>query len=187
MTSLLAGAFFLLLVCPAYIAKGYPPVDTAQMLCLGLTPAVFVALTTAPFVTHVHIRAPPSVVSHRAALERWVAGKGGKEGVLAGQSTVTLTTMSLIAKPRTSAMPLSELVARKRRFGLVNYVREQPADAAAKDAAARKWYHWRPVTNFYVQEGRPGQPRKVRYQAPKADRVEWWIWEAVQQRLAKSN
>lgn len=189
-TSLLVGAFFLLLVGPAYAVRGQPPLETAQMLVLGLTPAVFVALTTAPFVTHIHLRVPRGVSTHRIALERFMAGRVGvgKEtgvGALSDDTVVTVTTMSLIAKPRQSIMPLGQFVSERQRMGLVNYVRRQPAVEAARDAEARKWYHWRPVTRFYVQDGRPGQPRRVRYQEPKADRVEWWIWEAVQKRLRK--
>lgn len=188
-TSLLVGAFFCGIVTPTYIRSDKSLSDTAQMVACGLIPPLFVALTTAPFVTHVHVRLPRPVATHRASLERYVSGvQGGKvarDGSLSSETSVTLTTMSLIAKPRHTVMPLGELVPRRRRFGLINHVRDQPAASVAVDAAKRKWYHWKPVTQFYVQEGRPGQPRKVRYQAPKADRVEWWIWEAIQQRLPK--
>lgn len=176
LTSLLAGAFFLLLVGPAYVKAGHPPPDTLATVGLGLVPAFFIAFTTAPFVTHVYLRVPGSVVaSGKTALQRFV------DGGLENGTQITLTTMSLFAKPRHTTMPLSELVPCRRRLGLVNYARAQSAASRAKEAKARKWYHWRPVREFFVMELRA--PTRVRYQEKKTDQVERWIWTAVEGKL----
>lgn len=65
----------------------------------------------------------------------------------------------------------------------MNYIRGQ--QGVKEENERRKWYMWRAVDKFYVQDGRPGQPRKVRYQEPKVDKVEWWIWDVVREKLAK--
>jgi hypothetical protein len=177
LTSLLAGAFFLLLVGPAYVKAGHPPLDTLTTVGLGLVPAFFIAFTTAPFVTHVYLRIPGNVVtgSNKTALKRFV------ESGLESSTQITLTTMSLFAKPRHTTVPLGELVPCRRRLGLVNYAREQSAASRAKEAKARKWYHWRPVREFFVMELRA--PTRVRYQERKTDQVERWIWTAVEGKL----
>jgi hypothetical protein len=193
-TSLFVGAFFCGIVVPAYVTSEKPYVDTVQMLACGLIPPVFVAMSTAAFVTHIHVRVPQRLVSQgQASLINAAAAAGrsrkglasGGDSVLPPDTIVVLTTMSLIAKPRRTALPLRELKPSVRRFGLVNYVREQPAASAAEDAAKRKWYHWRPVKQFYVQAVRP--VKKVRYEAPKKDMVQRWLWAHIQERLEKGN
>ncbi|KAG8413071.1 hypothetical protein J3459_015801 [Metarhizium acridum] len=96
---------------------------------------------------------------------------------------LTLTTMSLIAKPRYSAVRTGDLRAAvpRGRMGLVNYVR----DTAAENAG-RRWYMYRAVGGFYVQEGGgvAGKGR-VRYQARKKTAVDAWIWEALRDKIAR--
>lgn len=183
-TSLFVGAFFCGIVVPAYVTSDKPYVDTAQMLACGLIPPVFVAISTAAFVTHIHVRVPQRLVSQGPS-SLLAAGrrKGAADSALSPDTTVVLTTMSLIAKPRRTAFPLRELEPSRRRFGLVNYVRDQPAASVVEDAARRKWYHWRPVKQFYVQEARP--VRKVRYEEPKKNAVQGWLWEHIRERLEK--
>ncbi|CAG9988380.1 unnamed protein product [Clonostachys byssicola] len=176
-TSLFIGAFFCGIVVPTYIKSEKPVWDTAQVLLCGIVPPIFVAFTTASFVTHVHVNLPSQARASKTVLERFIRSE------MPPSTKVTLTTMSFIAKPRQSTMAAGDLLPAKRRFGLINYIRRP--DSAAQENANRKWYMWRAVDKFYIQEGRPGQPRKVRYQTPKPDLVQWWIWEAIQQKIAK--
>ncbi len=63
------------------------------------------------------------------------------------QAELEITTMSFIAKPRTSIVKLAELAPVNKRFGIVNVARD-----TAADNAARKWYMFRAVGNFYIQK-----------------------------------
>ena len=176
-TSLLIGAFFIGIVTPTYVRSDKPLSDTAQVLLCGLMPPVFVAFVTAPFVTHVHVHLPAQARASKTHLERFV-----RSGMFPS-THVSLTTMSFIAKPRSTTIPAGDLIPTSRRFGIVNYVRRD-GTALEEERQRRKWYMFKPVTNFYVQEGRPGEVRQVRYQAKKVDRVQWWIWETIKEKLA---
>jgi hypothetical protein len=70
-------------------------------------------------------------------------------------------------------------------MGLVNYVRDTTAENAS-----RKWFMYRAVGKFYVQDAAPvGAKDKgtVRYQKKKQKRtlVDAWIWDAVRDKIAK--
>ncbi|KID94096.1 hypothetical protein MAJ_09935, partial [Metarhizium majus ARSEF 297] len=167
LTSLLLGAFFTLLAAPSYFQAGKPPLATAAVAACGIVPAVFVAWSTAPFVTHVHMHLPAAARASPASLARFV-------GALPPGARLTLTTMSLVA-----AGP------RSRRLGLVNYVRD-----TAADNAARRWYMYRAVGAFYVQDsaGVPGKQRvTTRHQVRRRNKVvvDTWIWEAVRDKIAR--
>ncbi|KID72060.1 hypothetical protein MBR_08631, partial [Metarhizium brunneum ARSEF 3297] len=100
LTSLLLGAFFTLLAAPSYFRAGKPPPATAAVAACGIVPAVFVAWSTAPFVTHVHMHLPAAARASPASLARFarqlrpghggrqrrqeVDGGGGKQRVAAG-------------------------------------------------------------------------------------------------------
>lgn len=139
-------------------------------------PLVFVASTAAPFVTHIHIHLPPSARVSRTVLERFVRA-------MPPSTPLTLTTMSVIGKPRYSSLNAGDLLPappRRRRFGLVNYVRD-----TARENAARKWYNLRAVGNFYVQERANKKGRgAVRYQPKDRSAVDTWIWDAVKEKIA---
>lgn len=157
----------------------------AVALC-GIIPPLFTTLTTAPFVTHIHAQLPAHAHSSPAALERFLAKPpGGNTAASASASAalrLTITTMSLIAKPRHSTVSLSDLAPTRRRLGLVNYVRGE--DAARREDARRKWYMYRAVRQFYVQPGRPGEGAvRPRYEEKKRDRVVWWVWDAVKEQI----
>ncbi|KID84785.1 hypothetical protein MGU_07935 [Metarhizium guizhouense ARSEF 977] len=181
LTSLLLGAFFTLLAAPSYFQAGKPPLATAAVAACGIVPAVFVAWSTAPFVTHVHMHLPAAARASPASLARFV-------GALPPGARLTLTTMSLVAAPRCSAVRAGDLRAAvpRRRLGLVNYVRD-----TAADNAARRWYMYRAVGAFYVQDSGSGVPGKQRVttghqgRRNKAAVVDTWIWEAVRDKIAR--
>lgn len=146
-------------------------------LC-GIVPIIFVAYTTAPFVTHIHIHLPPAARTSRNVLERFVRATPPS-------TQLTLTTMSFIAKPRYSTMQAGELFPARQRLGVVNYVRD-----TSKENASRKWYMYRAVGKFYIQDqtaagaGRAEGPR-VRYQKKSRSVVDTWIWDAVREKIGK--
>ena len=137
-----------------------------------MLPLVFVAYTTAPFVTHIHIHLPSAARASRPALERFVAA-------LPPSAQLTLTTMSLIAKPRYSSMRAGDLAPARRRFGVVNYVRD-----TAGENEGRRWYNLRAVGQFYVQDSAAAGKGKLRHQKKSRGIVDTWIWDSVRHKIA---
>ncbi|KAM4067270.1 hypothetical protein HRG_001250 [Hirsutella rhossiliensis] len=176
LTSIFIGAFFCFIAVPTYIKADKPTAGTVGIALCGIMPLAFVASTAAPFVTHIHIHLPPSARVSRTALERFVRA-------MPPSTPLTLTTMSAIGKPRYSSLNAGDLLpagARRRRFGLVNYVRD-----TTRENAARKWYNLRAVGKFYVQEKtrKKGGGAK-RYQVKKSSMVDAWIWDVVKEKIA---
>ncbi|KHN94513.1 uncharacterized protein MAM_07568 [Metarhizium album ARSEF 1941] len=187
LTALLMGAFFTLLVVPSYVRAEKPLQDTAAAAACGVVPMLFVAYSTAPFVTHMHVHLPAAARASPAVLKRFVAA-------MPPGTRLTLTTMSsFTAKPRCSAVRVGELRAAVpgTRFGLVNYVR----DVEAEDAR-RKWYMYRAVRSFYVQDARARHQAKKQKQQQRQQQlgekgkatatvVHTWIWDAARDKIAK--
>ncbi|OAQ58323.1 4-coumarate-CoA ligase 2 [Pochonia chlamydosporia 170] len=175
LTTLILAAFFTLLVLPSYIKAEKPLSDTAALTLCGIIPMLFIAYTTAPFVTHMYIHLPDAARTSPAVLRRFVAA-------MPAGTQLTLTTMSFIAKPRYSSMRAGDLrpATRGTRMGLVNYVRD-----TAGENASRKWYMYRAVGRFYIQEKGVGAGERVRYQKKQKMVVDTWIWDAVKERIAK--
>lgn len=198
-TTLFMGAFFCFVVAPGYIKAEKPAWETASgeffpcpsshlhpqpnlntttntihsvALC-GIIPILFVTFVTSPFVTHIHIHLPDYARASRPILERYVKS-------LPPATRLTFTTMSSISKPRYSELQAGDLSAVRRRFGLVNYVR----DTAAENAR-RSWYMFRAVGRFYVQER--GPVRRARYEKVKKDKVDAWIWDAIKEKVEKKS
>jgi len=141
-------------------------------LC-GIIPMLLIGYTTSPFVTHMHIHLPLTARASRQALERFVH-------TLPPTTPLTITTMSAIGKPRYSKLQASHLKPQRSRLGLVNYVR----DYTDQEAASRKWYNLRAVNKFYVQEDAALKTARKKRKGKK-DLVEWWIWDALRERIAK--
>ncbi|KAF4463352.1 hypothetical protein FALBO_9839 [Fusarium albosuccineum] len=169
-TTLFLGAFFCFIVTPSYFQAGKPEWETAGVALCGIIPILFVAYTTSPFVTHIHVHLPPYARTSRAILERFVRA-------MPPSTPLTLTTMSAISKPRYSSLQAGDLSPARRRLGLINYVRD-----TTEENAKRRWYMFRAVGKFYVQDKRP--QRKVRYEKKK-DKVDGWIWDAIKERIDK--
>ncbi|KAG5989412.1 hypothetical protein E4U54_004344 [Claviceps lovelessii] len=168
LTSLLLGAFFVLLVVPSYVMAEKPMAQTAAVAMAGVAPILFMSYTTAPLVTHIHVHLPPGARASRALLERFVAA-------MPASTRLTFTTMSLIGKPRYSSVAVGDLrPVQGRRLGLVNYVRD-----TGDENATRKWYMYRAVGGFYVQGG----PEKGKRYGRKG-KVDGWIWDAVRQKVS---
>ena len=104
-------------------------------------PFIFVAYVTSPVVTFITVSLPPFARTSRDMLLRFAKAPPPT-------TRLDLSTLSLIGKPRVSAMTLGDLRPTHRRFGLVNLER----DTAAEDAR-RRWWEFRAVKGFHVQEG----------------------------------
>ncbi|KYK57605.1 uncharacterized protein DCS_04616 [Drechmeria coniospora] len=176
LTSVFIGAFFCFVVVPAYAKSEKPLTDATGVVLCGILPIIFVSYTTAPFVTHIHMHLPPAARTSRAVLERFVAA-------LPPSTPLTMTTMSLIAKPRYSSLNAGDLAPVSKRFGLVNYVRD-----TANENKARSWYNHRAVSQFYVQSGGADVKKTTKSHRPgtrKRGVVDVWIWDALREKLAK--
>ncbi|KAH7179349.1 uncharacterized protein B0J16DRAFT_346690 [Fusarium flagelliforme] len=167
-TTLFLGAFFCGIVAPSYVKAEKPEWVTASIILCGIVPIFFVGYITSPFVTHIYIRLPPYARTSRPILERFVK-------TLPPTTPLTLATMSAISKPRYSSVQAGDLSPVRRRFGLVNYVRD-----TTEENAQRKWYMFRAVGKFYVQDAKP--TTRVRYQKKK-DKVDGWIWDSIKERI----
>ncbi|KAG9258269.1 uncharacterized protein F5Z01DRAFT_670917 [Emericellopsis atlantica] len=178
-STLLVGAFYLSLVVPAYIKEGKDPLEIVKVAACGIIPAVFIGFISTPFVTHIHIRLPQSVAGSRQYIERYL-----QTGGLKPTTPIEVTTVGVIATPRTFIIPAGDLLPTRRRMGIVNYVRRSSPELE-QEIKQKKWYQFRPATHFYIQQGRPGQPRQTRYHDPKSDKVQWWIWETLKEKLDK--
>ncbi|KAK3300522.1 uncharacterized protein B0H64DRAFT_17600 [Chaetomium fimeti] len=165
-TTLFVFGFFDMIMTPAYITAGQPLLNTAGVALCGLIPAAYVAWSTTPFVAAVHLHLPPYARWSRAILERFAR-------TAPPNTRLDVTTMSLIGKPRVSSMVLSDLrpappASARARLGTVNFVR----DTALADAQ-RKWWRFRAVANFNVQEG-------------VEDTVKTgWVWRDVREGIVK--
>ncbi|OTA02187.1 hypothetical protein A9Z42_0025260 [Trichoderma parareesei] len=176
-TTLFLGAFFTFIVVPGYIKAEKSEWEILGVALCGLIPLFFVAYTTSPFTTQIYIHLPPAARTSRPALERFIHGS------LPPSTELTLTTMSAIAKPRYSTMQLGHLRPAKRRFGIVNYVRD--AEGAIAENETRKWYNLRALTKFGVQEVKTDKKKKKAKGTKIRDLTEAWIWDAVKDKIEK--
>lgn len=159
LSTILLSAFFLFVVTPGYHAKEGWSATTIRTAFSGAVPLLFVGWTTSPFVLMVTTRLPPFARTSEAYLKRYLAN-------LPADAVFGVTTMSPIAKPRTSKVLLSELRQTSRRLGIVNYVR----DAAAENAT-RKWYNYRAVDKFSIQTNK--------------SKGQHWLWDTVAKQIPK--
>ncbi|KAI0505791.1 hypothetical protein F5B22DRAFT_491597 [Xylaria bambusicola] len=152
LTSLFLCAFFGFVVTPAcYNKEGLSP-TVARIAFCAVAPVVVVAYITSPFVTFIRVRLPPFARQSTEAARRYLQNS-------TSNPVLEITTMSFIAKPRTSVVRISDLVPVNKRFGLVNIARD-----TAADNAARKWYMFRAVGNFHV---------------PSQNNSERWLWRST--------
>lgn len=160
-STLFIFVFFGFVVTPAYFEKeGLSPTVLRTTLS-AVIPLLFVAYTTSPFVSFVHMRIPPFARQSEDMLRRFVRK-------LPPDTELDVTSMSFIAKPRASRVKLSDLRPVSRRLGIVNLAR----DTAAENAT-RKWYMFRAVADFSAQPS----SNTVR-RAP-------WVWESIVDTIKK--
>ncbi|KAI1802883.1 hypothetical protein F4811DRAFT_368225 [Daldinia bambusicola] len=158
-STLFIFVFFGFVVSPAYFdQEGLSPTVLRTTLS-AIVPMVFVAYTTSPFVSFVHMRLPSVARQSEDMLRRFARA-------IPADAELDITTMSFIAKPRVSRVKVSELFPVSRRFGIVNLAR----DTAAENAA-RPWYRFRAVGQFNAQFNTANR-------AP-------WVWENIMAAIQK--
>jgi hypothetical protein len=122
---------------------------------------IFVALTTAPFVTYIHFRLPEFARQSRENLLRYSKH-------LSRTATIDITTLSMIGRPRVSRVSLGDLHPIKSRFSIANYAR-----TAKDEESKRPWWAAKPIKQFAILGGR-GRLR------------EEGVWENVARSIQKS-
>ncbi|KAL8393308.1 hypothetical protein RB595_003188 [Gaeumannomyces hyphopodioides] len=157
--------FFCLAVTPAYLRESGGDSEAllkaGAALLSGLVPFVFVYLSTAPFVAFIHLPLPPFARQSKELLKRFAAS-------VPDTTSLEITTISLIGKPRVTRVPVASMVPTSERFGLVNYV-VRPAPAAP----ARSLLNRGPPTKFSIQHNSRGDAREA------------WVWDSVAAAIAR--
>jgi len=106
----------------------------------GAIPMLFVAYTTAPFVTYIHLRLPAFARRSRDGLIRYSKS-------LPADARIEFTTMKFSGRQGFTAMRVSDLKPMRARFGIANLVRLPPP---ATSAPSRPWWMGKRATQFYV-------------------------------------
>ncbi|KAI0384285.1 hypothetical protein F5Y04DRAFT_239507 [Hypomontagnella monticulosa] len=153
LSTLFIFVFYGFVVTPAYFNQEGLSATVLRTSLSAIVPLVFVAYTTSPFVSFIHMRLPPFARQSEEMLRRFVR-------TLPPTTELDITTMSFIAKPRVSKVKVSDLYKTSRVMGIANLAR----DTAAENAS-RKWYMYRAVANFNAQSNT----------VPRVP----WVWEGV--------
>lgn len=106
----------------------------------GAVPMVFVAYTTTPFVSYVHLRLPIFARKSREQLFRWARN-------IPPNTEIDLTTIRSFGRPRVSRMQISDLQATSARLGVANLARRP---RISKTETPRPWWRGKPQGLFYV-------------------------------------
>lgn len=118
-------------------------------------------LTTAPFVTYVHLALPLWARASQSRLFRYASK-------LPSTAVLDITSLRWIW-PRVTRLRASELYIHKNQVGAMTIRRNVPQ--AVKDA--RQWWQWQPLKQFYVA-GKTGNT------------TEKGVWEEVVACIAKN-
>ncbi|KAM7209406.1 hypothetical protein V8F20_000456 [Naviculisporaceae sp. PSN 640] len=184
LTTIFAFVLFDLWALPTFIAGAASIPQSIGIALCGLIPVTFVAYTTAPFVSTIHMHLPQFARVSAQNLERFAKG-------VPPTTRLDISTLSFIAKPRTSSLTVGDLkplVAKDgkkswRRLGMVNFTRD-----VSELNANRKWWRFRAVGEFGIQVGggkkdvKGGGKDKVKLTAnekklPKSG----WVWNVVEE------
>lgn len=112
------------------------------VMASGIIPLLTVSYISSPFVAHIHLHLPAFARHSRSLLARYARNPPR-------DARLDITTMNFIGKPRVSAVRLADLVPKRERWGMVNYVRE-----ARERDRKRPWWMGHAVRAFGVHGGR---------------------------------
>ncbi|KKA26202.1 hypothetical protein TD95_000056 [Thielaviopsis punctulata] len=165
LTTIVLCAFFCGIAVPSYVVSDQDVEKTLGLGLCGVIPLLIVLYITTPSVAFLHIHLPPGARTSRDALRRYVHQ-------MPPTAQIDITTLSPIAKPRTTTVDASalRLAVPKRRLGLVNYVRTR--EDVARENAERPWWRFRAVGEMDIS----GSNRGVK---------EGWIWDELKARLER--
>ncbi|KAK3362629.1 hypothetical protein B0T25DRAFT_524831 [Lasiosphaeria hispida] len=160
LTTIFVFVFFGLIVTPSYLAAGEPAHKTAAVALCAVVPFIYVAYTTTPFVTAIHLNLPTFARTSAEMLKRFAAN-------VPPTTRLDIQSMSLIGKPRTSSTTVADLRPSNKRFGMVNYERDTKVLNKV-----RKWWRFRAVGKFNVQKGNEGNVKMG------------WVWKEISKSIA---
>nr|XP_036587557.1 uncharacterized protein CTRU02_02473 [Colletotrichum truncatum]KAF6798499.1 hypothetical protein CTRU02_02473 [Colletotrichum truncatum] len=175
-TTIFVAAVFVLVMEPAMYRNEMSAAQIAMASGCAVTPLLYVAYFSAPFVTHVFLRLPPYARQSRALLERYVRA-------LPPAAQLEVGTLGLAARPRATLVSAGDLRPLpkdagflKSRGNLVTHTRD------VSDLMARKkWYHYRPVSQFMLQTG-AGSHGKSGFKNTAKDS---WVYDIIHPLLGK--
>lgn len=108
------------------------------VLLSGTIPMAFVAYTTSPFATYIHLRLPRYARQSREMLFRYAKS-------LSKTAELDITTMNFIGRPRVTRLKIGDIHPVKRRFGVTNYARD-----TTQINKQRKWWMGRAKGEFGI-------------------------------------
>ncbi|KAK7739843.1 hypothetical protein SLS53_005435 [Cytospora paraplurivora] len=140
LTTVFVFGFFAVVVIPGYVSAGQPLWQTTGLAVASTIPFLAVWYLTSPMAMWIQMRIPNQFRRSKHLADRYLAS-------LPADAEVTITTMGALGKPRLSHVRVSDLQPARRRFGLVNYVRD-----VTKENAVRKWWMFRAVGEFRIED-----------------------------------
>ncbi|KAK4218841.1 hypothetical protein QBC37DRAFT_437121 [Rhypophila decipiens] len=162
LTTIFSFALFDLWAFPTFVSGGASIYQSLGIALCGLIPLTYVAYTTTPYVTTIHMYIPQFARVSAANLERFAKG-------VPPATKLEISTLSFIGKPRTSTLTVGDLKPTRKRWGMVNYERDTTAANAE-----RKWWRFRAVGEFNIQ----GVTEK---KLPRSG----WVWRIVNEVVGK--
>ncbi|KAK1472827.1 hypothetical protein CCUS01_17252 [Colletotrichum cuscutae] len=185
-TTVFSCVFFCFVAAPSYVrAEDKTLTEAAGLAACGIIPFLFVAYTSAPFVTYIYLRLPPYARQSRALLERYVR-------TLPPTAQLEIGTMGLATRPRLTAVTAAELrpVAADSgplatRLGVVTHTKDVSALMAK-----RRWYHYRPVGQFGINSVEAGGKTSSSGSSGGGKGAshgvnDGWAWNIVRESLGK--
>ncbi|KXH53594.1 hypothetical protein CSIM01_08864 [Colletotrichum simmondsii] len=185
-TTVFSCVFFCFVAAPSYVrAEDKTLTEAAGLAACGIIPFLFVAYTSAPFVTYIYLRLPPYARQSRALLERYVR-------TLPPTAQLEIGTMGLATRPRLTAVTAASLrpVAADSgplatRLGIVTHTKDVSALMAK-----RSWYHYRPVGQFGINSVEAGGKTSSSGSSGGGKGAshgvnDGWVWNIVRESLGK--
>lgn len=123
---------------------------------------IFIAYTTVPFVSYVHIKLPGFARRSKDKLMQWVQQ-------VPPNAEIDLTTMRFSGHPRVSRMLISDLNETKARLGVANL-------AKVSNFTIKPWWMGKEPTLFYVTQ------KSAVKQTPPWQKA---IWQHILDRIHK--
>lgn len=134
-----------------------PPLTFVTVVVASTIPFLAIWYLTSPMVMWIHMSIPSAFQRKPQQMRQFIQN-------VPPTTEVAITTMSALGKPRVTKVPIQVLRRERRRFGLVNYVRD-----VKKENAKRKWYQFRAVGEFRIEEDRPLKTKEGRP----------WVWYSI--------
>lgn len=154
-TTIFLAAFFGLIVAPAQLsAPTLPYWRFATTLATGIIPLLFVTISTAPFVTYIHLRLPQYARLSKDMLTRYLR-------TLPKSGELDITTITLIGRPRVQRLQFGDLKARQPKLLNVANFETERIDAS------RPWWAFGQGQRQYAIGEAKGKSR------------EGWAWDVV--------